>query len=208
MRQLFEAKDGTILSCSCLHPDGKIKVCIEREKNLFDVDTDRATCWLPEYRWEDIHGFSSVEIAKAEKFIKSVIDQINESATAQSEENPNYFSALNDPYTYGGIGNDLMNDFYAHRQGGGHEMHFSRLAVYEDLHHGIKTTKEIQTVHIYEFLKFLLEQGFKSGTIRSYISSYREIYRWDPQLFCNTFEKPSVAGLNQYLEQHKSDIGI
>ena len=40
MRQLFEAKDGTILSCSCLHPDGKIKVCIEREKNLFDVDTD------------------------------------------------------------------------------------------------------------------------------------------------------------------------
>ena len=69
MRQLFEAKDGTILSSSCLHPDGKIKVCIEREKNLFDVDTDRATCWLPEYRWEDIHGFSSVEIAKAEKFI-------------------------------------------------------------------------------------------------------------------------------------------
>jgi len=44
-------------------------------------------------------------------------------------------------------------------------MHFSRLAVYEDLQHGIKTTKEIQTVHIYEFLKFLLEQGFKSGTI-------------------------------------------
>lgn len=109
MRQLFEAKDGTILNCSRLHPDGKIKACIECEKNLFDVDIDRATCWLPEYRWEDIRGFSSVEIAKTEKFIKSVIDQINESATAQSEEHPTYFSALNDPYTYGGVGNDLMN---------------------------------------------------------------------------------------------------
>ena len=74
--------------CSDLHPDGKIRVCIEREKNLFDVDTDHATCWLPEYRWEDIQGFSSVAIAKTEQFIKSVIDQINESATAQSEEQP------------------------------------------------------------------------------------------------------------------------
>ena len=87
------------------------KVTIPFARTLIDLSDD------PETYLQS--ATTAIEIAKAEKFIKSVIDQINESATAQSEEHPTYFLALNDPYTYGGVGNDLMNYFYAHRRGGG-----------------------------------------------------------------------------------------
>lgn len=43
-------------------PDGKVKVYIEKpdEKDGFH----NATCYLPDYAWENINGFSDAEIAK------------------------------------------------------------------------------------------------------------------------------------------------
>ena len=62
------------------------------------------------------------------------------------EEMPkDFFDALDEVYTTGGIGNALMLDFYEHRVEGGSESQFARLAVYMEWEYGIKNTKQIKT---------------------------------------------------------------
>ena len=48
--------DDTEITHSEMLPDGKVKVYIETpdEKVCFHY----VTCWLPEYRWEDIYAYS------------------------------------------------------------------------------------------------------------------------------------------------------
>lgn len=50
-----------------LKPDGRVKVYIETpdEKDGFHD----AVCWLPEYKWESINGYSESEIARYKKFV-------------------------------------------------------------------------------------------------------------------------------------------
>ena len=54
--------DQTEIVHSQLLDDGSVKVYVEKpdEKDCFHY----ATCFLPEYRWEDVSGFSEAEIQK------------------------------------------------------------------------------------------------------------------------------------------------
>jgi hypothetical protein len=54
--------------------NGQVKVYIEKpdEKLCFK----HATCWLPEYRWEEIYGFSNEEVEKLKEIIESFAQNI------------------------------------------------------------------------------------------------------------------------------------
>lgn len=62
--------DGTEIVHSELLENGKVKVYIEKpdEKDCFHY----ATCYLPEYQWQDIYGFSEAEINRYHEVIKSI----------------------------------------------------------------------------------------------------------------------------------------
>ena len=51
--------DGTGIAHSDMKPDGTVKVYIE--KPVYG-GFHHATCYLPEYRWDDIEGFSDEEV--------------------------------------------------------------------------------------------------------------------------------------------------
>lgn len=51
--------DGTGIAHSEMKPDGSVKVYIE--KPVYG-GFHHATCYLPDYRWEDIEGFSDKEV--------------------------------------------------------------------------------------------------------------------------------------------------
>lgn len=54
--------------------DGTVKVYIETpdEKDGFH----NAVCWLPEYRWEDINGYSESEIQYYKQLIRQNVNFI------------------------------------------------------------------------------------------------------------------------------------
>ena len=60
--------DNTEIVHSELKPDGKVKVYIE--KPVYDGFCN-ATCYLPEYKWENISGFTENEIA----YLKNLIEK-------------------------------------------------------------------------------------------------------------------------------------
>ena len=53
--------------------DGSVKVYVEKPdaKDCFHY----ATCFLPEYLWEDVFGFSEAEIQKYQEIIASALSQ-------------------------------------------------------------------------------------------------------------------------------------
>ncbi|MCR5791057.1 MAG: hypothetical protein K6G83_14340 [Lachnospiraceae bacterium] len=59
--------DDTEITHSEMMPDGRVKVYIETpdEKDGFH----NAVCWLPEYKWENISGYSDEEM----QFFKQLI---------------------------------------------------------------------------------------------------------------------------------------
>lgn len=61
--------DNTEIVHSEMLPDGSVKVYMERPdaKDCFH----HATCYLPDYRWEDVFGFSEEEIARYLEVIES-----------------------------------------------------------------------------------------------------------------------------------------
>lgn len=61
--------DNTEIVHSELKPDGKVEVYIEKpdEKDCFHS----AECWLPDYRWLNVKGFSAAELDKYQKIIES-----------------------------------------------------------------------------------------------------------------------------------------
>lgn len=60
--------DDTEITHSEILPDGRVKVYIETpdEKGGFH----NAVCYLPEYTWEDISGYSETEIAYFRQLIQ------------------------------------------------------------------------------------------------------------------------------------------
>ena len=60
--------DDTEITHSEMKADGRVKVYIETpdEKNGFR----HATCWLPDYRWEDIFAYSDMELTYFKKIIR------------------------------------------------------------------------------------------------------------------------------------------
>ena len=61
--------DGTEIVHSELKKDGSVKVYMEKPdaKDGFH----HATCWLPEYKWEDIFGFSEAEMNRYQDVVRS-----------------------------------------------------------------------------------------------------------------------------------------
>ena len=69
MYPFITLNDDTEITHSEMKPDGKIKVYIETpdEKYCFK----HATCWLPDYTWEDIFHYSDEEVDKFNEIIHS-----------------------------------------------------------------------------------------------------------------------------------------
>ncbi len=69
MYKFLTLDDGTEIVHSELKPDGLVKVYVEKPDAKLCFRN--ATCWLPEYRWEDVNGFSQEEMARIMDVIKS-----------------------------------------------------------------------------------------------------------------------------------------
>lgn len=76
MYPLLTLNDNTEITHSEMKPDGKVKVYIETpdEKYCFR----HATCWLPDYKWEDVYHYSDDDIEKLEEIIRSTAHLIME----------------------------------------------------------------------------------------------------------------------------------
>ena len=70
--------DGTEIVHSQILEQGKVKVYVEKAdaKDGFH----HATCFLPEYRWEDIFGFTQEDIARYQRIIENSANLIIEFA--------------------------------------------------------------------------------------------------------------------------------
>ena len=76
MYPFLQIDGDTEIVHSEMKSDGKVKVYIERPDEK--VGFCRATCWLPQYTWEDIYAFSEEEIAKFQEIIESTANLIME----------------------------------------------------------------------------------------------------------------------------------
>ena len=61
--------DGTEIVHSETLADGRVKVYMEKpdERDCFH----HATCWLPEYHWEDIFGYSEAEMSYFRQLVRN-----------------------------------------------------------------------------------------------------------------------------------------
>lgn len=115
-----------------------------------------------------------------------------------------FFDALEEVYTIGGIGNTLMCQFYENRIDGGSEMEFAKLAVYMEWKYGITCTTQIKTEHIYELLELLKENDFKDITLKGYISAFRRVYKWNKHLFSEAFTIPIYSDFTKWAKKETS----
>lgn len=68
--------DGTEIVHSELKDGGRVKVYIEKPDAKYCFH--HATCWLPDYTWEDIYGFNNEEVKQYSQIIKSNAGEIKE----------------------------------------------------------------------------------------------------------------------------------
>ncbi|MCD8122006.1 MAG: hypothetical protein LUE65_07150 [Clostridiales bacterium] len=68
--------DDTEIVHSDMQPDGRVKVYIEKPDAEYGFR--HATCYLPDYTWEDIYQFSPDDIKHYEEIIKSTAHLIIE----------------------------------------------------------------------------------------------------------------------------------
>ena len=72
MYPFVELNDGTeIVHSDAMMKDGKELVKVYIEKPDAELGFRHATCWLPEYRWEDIYGFTECEMNYLKKFVEN-----------------------------------------------------------------------------------------------------------------------------------------
>ena len=85
MHPFMTLNDGTEIVHSDLDDSGKVKVYIEKPdaKDCFH----HATCYLPDYIWEDIFGFDSKEMDYYKELISSTAHLIMEFAANGGFEN-------------------------------------------------------------------------------------------------------------------------
>lgn len=76
MYPFMTLNDDTEITHSEMKSDGSVKVYIETP----DVQDGfhNAVCWLPEYRWEEIHGYSESEMKYFRKLIADMAHLIME----------------------------------------------------------------------------------------------------------------------------------
>lgn len=76
--------DGTGIAHSELKADGSVKVYFEKP---IEGGFQHAICYLPSCRWEEITGFTDLEIQKLERFLQNYAHLILQSAQKGSIEN-------------------------------------------------------------------------------------------------------------------------
>lgn len=69
MYPFMTLNDDTEITHSEMKPDGKVKVYIETPNDIEGFHN--ATCWLPEYKWEDIKGYSKTEMSYFKQLIRN-----------------------------------------------------------------------------------------------------------------------------------------
>ncbi len=77
--------DCTEIVHSDMNANGKVKVYMERPDAKMGFY--HATCYLPDYTWEDIQGFSPKEIARYNEIIESTAHLILQFAQEGGLEN-------------------------------------------------------------------------------------------------------------------------
>ena len=68
--------DNTEIVHSEMKPDGRVKVYIETPDAKYCFR--HATCWLPEYKWEDVYQYSDEDLKNFEEIIRSTAHLIIE----------------------------------------------------------------------------------------------------------------------------------
>ena len=69
MYPFMTLQDGTEIVHSEVLPDGRVKVYAEKpdaKDGFHDV-----TCWLPDYEWGPVHGFSEEELAQIRDVVEN-----------------------------------------------------------------------------------------------------------------------------------------
>ena len=89
MYPFMTLNDDTEIVHSEMKPDGRVKVYIERPDEKYGFR--HATCWLPDYTWEDIYQFSEEDINRLQKIIESTAHLIMDFSQEGGFENASGF---------------------------------------------------------------------------------------------------------------------
>lgn len=89
MYPFMTLEDETEITHSEMKADGHVKVYVEKpdEKDCFH----NATCYLPEYRWDDVNGFDDNDIARYQEIIESTAHLILEFSQEGGFDNASNF---------------------------------------------------------------------------------------------------------------------
>ena len=88
MYPFMQLDDNTEIVHSEILDDEKVKVYIEKP---FIGGFKSAVCFLPQYEWKEIKGFTGAEIKKYQEFVKSVAHLIIQFAREGGFENAEDF---------------------------------------------------------------------------------------------------------------------
>ncbi len=72
--------DETEIVHSEMRPDGRVEVYIERPDA--ELCFKHATCFLPDYTWEDVYGFDEDDVARLQEVVESCAHLIMEFSKA------------------------------------------------------------------------------------------------------------------------------
>ena len=61
--------DDTEITHSEMKPDGRAKVYMETSDERGGFHS--AICWLPEYQWEDVRGYSFIDMEYLRQFVRN-----------------------------------------------------------------------------------------------------------------------------------------
>lgn len=78
MYPFMTLNDDTEIVHSEMKQDGTVKVYVETPSR--EDGFHNAVCWLPEYRWTDVHGYSQLEMDQFDEIIHSTAHLILEFA--------------------------------------------------------------------------------------------------------------------------------
>ena len=84
--------DNTEVIHSEMLPDHRVKVYFEKPdaKDCFHS----AVCYLPDYKWEDINGFTPAEIARYQELVESTAHLILQSPKREASKMPQVFKSV------------------------------------------------------------------------------------------------------------------
>jgi len=123
-----------------------------------------------------------------------------------------YFVGLENRYVWNATGNKMMqeltptrdeDEFYGGVRGGMYYSQFGRLAVYMENRYGLTDVKSLRTSHIYELLEYMRAEGFKEATLKYHITSVRQVYKDNHELFSDEFVLPTNAAYEQYRQENQ-----